>query len=185
MVGSDEKSSICLNVGLILVAVNIICAIISFFVILTKGSLFWALITLVIYAISTFVSAFPFFALHELYNRVQRLELSEYGYSYSEAAIRKRDEQAKMDMKKKDYNLNLLAGDDNLFSDKYTYDKSVKKLLSDGRWVCSCGRVRQSYTVKCDCGEEKPKVNNSWNCICGKTNLYYVGTCACGRRKPS
>lgn len=70
----NEKNSIYKIIGLLIVIINVICAAISFYFNLKSMGLFGFLIILLIFIVSTFISALPFFALHETLDRVERLE---------------------------------------------------------------------------------------------------------------
>ena len=94
----------------------------------------------------------------------------------------------------------------------YSRNIQTKKILDQGGWMCSCGRLNESYIGTCACGRSKSDVENTasnpyvqnnstasmyandtnaqkilaqggWACVCGRLNESYIGTCACGRTK--
>ncbi len=185
MNNQNESKSLYLGAGRIIVIINAICAAISFLVVWVNGGLLWAVLTVVGYAISTFVTAIPFFALHEAFDKIEKLELSVYGYRRTQVTERKEYKQHK-----KEYESNFSEDEELLFRDEYRYGDS-KRLLDDGKWVCSCGKVRANYESVCNCGEQRPRVgkkkllnNGLWVCSCGKTRESYVEVCDCGEEKP-
>lgn len=162
---SNEKESIYKTIGSLIVGVNVICALISFFIIWAKGSLFWALVALGIYAISTTITVMPFFALDEAFARIERLELETFNINNRFRRPIKQEKKRSVFLRKKHKNKiaeddykgfcfdNEVAGSDR----RPKEPKKVKKNLDNGTWQCYCGTINQSYIGTCSCGEEKPR----------------------------
>ena len=167
MTATSEKNSIYKVIGTAIVILNVICAVINFFVVWRSDNFFWALLTLFIYAVSTLISALPFFALHELLERIERLEKatimsdnefyerSPEGQSSTWWVYKKRKEEPE-----EDYKGFFTDGHINMSTIK-AYEKidsdNEKKELESDMWQCSCGKINQQYVGTCCCGERKPR----------------------------
>lgn len=206
MTATSERNSIYKIIGTVIVIINVICAVINFLVVWRSNNLFWALLTLLIYAVSTFISAVPFFALHEVIDRIERLEkaaiMSDNEFYTPSQEVQsttwiseKYEKEPEEDYKGFSFEGNIRKP---AVKQKKTEPKCEKGIIDDKTWQCSCGKINPKHTGACGCGERRPEYqviksnryslrkleDKKWQCSCGKINPKYVGTCGCGVKRP-
>ncbi len=166
MSATSERNSIYKIIGTAIFIINTIGGVINFLIVWRNANFIWALVFLLIFAVSTIISIVPFFALHEFLDRIERLEkatiksnnefyeCSPEGQSSTWWADKKRVKEPKEDYMgfSIDKNINVSA------IERYKKTESDRERIVIGRdkWKCSCGKLNQNYVGTCSCGERRP-----------------------------